>query len=703
MAASHLMGSPLKIVVVGDFVFSQPVRVSSLGIKPKVNTDTWTVQTAPTQWKDGPALLTFVLGDSAIVSLMFPLSPHTETRNSLINVFSGSLNIQKVTFTALSISSSINYGILSSIADASLSLSKVAVTDTRFSSSPVLVVADQSTLETNSLSFTDLTFLSSVPDPVLLIIQSDEILSQSPDDLTRLVVSNVQPTAIEGLTSESLCGWNSGVVRIVNRKTKFTHSSFSSVSSFGALFLDSSDVTLTNCSFADNTAGHASFPSANRNILCSSTTLTVTDGDWTAPESLWMNDEDCIVKGDWADRDTFLFVPTLSASSSSTFNKIMNTFTVEIKGSTLFPCGLGLEVFDVGEDRSEGSSKRLSLTPDTTTSFSETHISLSIPFSTFNQLDKTLIWKARLVHSDNQHTPVSFSFRTPAEGGKDVVLVSSDGSDDTAECGRAVLPCRTLFVGWLSRIVRGNDENSVTLTIHRKASIGSSVSIDAKSLTVTHSTSPSDQLEVDLPTSDSLGMLSLEGGELMIHDLMIVLGSSHEGISLLDGSADRDELIVDIENCLSVRISVLVVLSLADNPYLFASSDRRDNSSTLPRHRQLCHLSPRHSAMSVALSSCLFIDSSLPRSTQNGAFCVQPNNVVAKVEMKNCWMEEMTSSSLPFERSGGGVAILDMARRRQLGQSNSPLAVVVYRDVQNCQVVSTVHVFPYLLVLFLKF
>ncbi|KAK2943528.1 hypothetical protein BLNAU_21545 [Blattamonas nauphoetae] len=161
---------------------------------------------------------------SAIASLVFSLSPHAEAREALINVLSaGSLPLTNIEFRAT----------------------------------------------------THLTFLSSVSDPVLLLLRSDEILSQTPDNLTRLVVSNVQPTAMEGLTSES------------------------SVSSFGTLFIDSSEVSLTNCSFTDNTARYAPFPSVNRNLHYSSTTLTTTEGDWTTPESLWMKNDDCDVVGDW--------------------------------------------------------------------------------------------------------------------------------------------------------------------------------------------------------------------------------------------------------------------------------------------------------------------------------------------------------------------------------------------------------------------
>ncbi|KAK2952227.1 hypothetical protein BLNAU_12786 [Blattamonas nauphoetae] len=379
MAASHLIGSSLKIVVVGDFEFAQTVRVSSLEIAPETSTYTWIALTAPTQWNSGASLLTFAAGSSSLSNINFEISPFSETRTSLISAIAGSLSLTNIEFRAKTQSTILNFGLLSSTSNAVLTIQDSIVKETIFSASPVLVVADQSTLESDTLSFVDITFVSSVSDPVLILLQSDEILSQTPDNLTRLVVSNVQPTAIEGLTSESLCGWNSGVVRIVNREAEITDSSFSSVSSFGALFLDSSEVSLMNCSFTDNTAGHASFPSANRNIHCSSSTLTVTEGDWTAPESLWMKNDDCDVVGDWADRDTYLFVPTLLKVESVELEDESGV-EVTVTGTNLQPCNLQIRIELATSTQNESP---LVLSHSDASSHIETSIVFSIPYTSF--------------------------------------------------------------------------------------------------------------------------------------------------------------------------------------------------------------------------------------------------------------------------------------------------------------------------------
>ncbi|KAK2950878.1 hypothetical protein BLNAU_14180 [Blattamonas nauphoetae] len=677
VASSHLSGSPLRLVVDGDYSITRPVSLSAVEISPLHSMSQWICQTTPTRWPSHQALLNFVDGVSSVTSQVFLLSPFAEARDALMSVSKGQLTLTSIIIAA---QTDVNYGLILSTSTATLIINDLTVNDVSFSASPLVTVSGDSRFSLTGAQFSDIVFSST--DTHSAILKLDPSQQELDDSISRLSVQNVRPLS-SSPSSPSFCSWRSGVVQLTHHNLQLSHSRFSSISIFGAILLVSSHISLTNCSFESNFARISSFPSAQHNIFCTSSQLTVTEGDWTAPESLWMKNEDCDVKGHWSGRDSFFFVPLLSASSCCIFSDTENIFTVEIEGSTLFPCGLDLEVFEVGENGREGLFMPFSLTPETTSSFSETHISLSLPLSNFTQLDKSYPWKARLIHSDNQRTPVSFSFWTPPEVVQDVVLVSSDGSDDATLCGGAELPCRTLFAGWMSRIVGGNEENTISVKIHRKTSVGSPVYVGAKSLTITHSTSSSDQLEGNLPTSDSFGMLSLEGGELMIHELMVVLGSSQsssslhhpflvtgrgtfvaqsvrvesdgrgmvgmglvslrkgvialdsvsvhslslsEGLCLLDGSADRDELIMKINNCLV--------------------------SETDTSNASLIMFNSSNPSSSFKMSKSAFLSSSRSQTTQISSPALisvttgQPSLVLTECVFEHCEVKNSTASRI---------------------------------------------------------
>ncbi|KAK2940720.1 hypothetical protein BLNAU_24368 [Blattamonas nauphoetae] len=166
-------------------------------------------------------------------------------------------------------------------------------------------------------------------------------------------------------------------------------------------------------SFHDNIPTISSFPSARRNIHCSENGLieigSLNGGDGTGDtKSGFISSEDCTVTSTVINPNAPLFIPTLSSESSSSLDKKTGTFSIVICGSTLIPCGLWLEVFEMNKNKSEGEHKELELNLETTSSFTETEIVLSLALSSLSLLSPSLEWRGRLRFGENLGTNDSF-------------------------------------------------------------------------------------------------------------------------------------------------------------------------------------------------------------------------------------------------------------------------------------------------------
>ncbi|KAK2964021.1 hypothetical protein BLNAU_1102 [Blattamonas nauphoetae] len=118
--------------------------------------------------------------------------------------------------------------------------------------------------------------------------------------------------------------------------------------------------------------------------------------------------EECVLSGENAPIDSPLFIPTLSQSSLSILDKKAGQFNVTIEGSTLIPCGLFLEVFEVSKEKGEGKSNNFELTQSSCTSFSETLIAIKLPLSKLVSLNTNLEWRGRLMFGNDQVTADTF-------------------------------------------------------------------------------------------------------------------------------------------------------------------------------------------------------------------------------------------------------------------------------------------------------
>ncbi|KAK2962017.1 hypothetical protein BLNAU_3073 [Blattamonas nauphoetae] len=157
-------------------------------------------------------------------------------------------------------------------------------------------------------------------------------------------------------------------------------------------------MSLTNVSFSDNTPSKSDFGSVRHNIDCSGNGTVSLHLEEFESKSLWIGGSECSVENGNESLLSPFFVPTLSSKSSCVLTK-NKTFSVTIVGSTLIPCGLGLEVFEERVDSGSSSVYSFALTPSTTISFTETTISLELNQTELEKdLNKTFAWSGRLVY-----------------------------------------------------------------------------------------------------------------------------------------------------------------------------------------------------------------------------------------------------------------------------------------------------------------
>ncbi|KAK2957941.1 hypothetical protein BLNAU_7117 [Blattamonas nauphoetae] len=212
---------------------------------------------------------------------------------------------------------------------------------------------------------------------------------------------------------EDVCSWKSGVLQLTECTTTISRQDFTHLSQ-GVVNMKAGSFKVEASLFHDNNPLNSSFPSLRRNIICSeSGTIEVSslsggDGFSVEHPHLWMAADGCTMTGEYAKPLSPLFIPSLSNTSTSSFNKKKELFEIEVKGSTLIPCGLILEVFEMTKDKKEGTPTRYLLNRDTTTSFTETSIKLSLPLSSLSSLRPELEWRGRLIFGEDPRTDTTF-------------------------------------------------------------------------------------------------------------------------------------------------------------------------------------------------------------------------------------------------------------------------------------------------------
>ncbi|KAK2942690.1 hypothetical protein BLNAU_22387 [Blattamonas nauphoetae] len=209
----------------------------------------------------------------------------------------------------------------------------------------------------------------------------------------------------------SVCCWETGIMQLDNCSTRIDNTKFSNLQQ-GGINMKSGNLSIQTSAFSGNTPNPDLASAARRNVRCSEEgsldikTLNGGDGTPTDP-SPWMSIETCSLSGAASKPLSPLFIPSLESGSKSSLNKSSKSFTVTICGDSLFPCDLSLEVFEVQKNKTERKNQLIDLTTESTTSFTESTITLSLPQSSLN-LEASLEWRGRLVFGNGAQTNSSF-------------------------------------------------------------------------------------------------------------------------------------------------------------------------------------------------------------------------------------------------------------------------------------------------------
>ncbi|KAK2947448.1 hypothetical protein BLNAU_17598 [Blattamonas nauphoetae] len=227
------------------------------------------------------------------------------------------------------------------------------------------------------------------------------------------VVGMRSPSTMNADDTSQLCRWESGMIQLLNSSSFVSGMSFHHLF-FGAFVVHAGDVVIEASRFSSNSPNFASFPSACRNVACSSDgtvdVRSLTGGDGTEENiSAWIESSECTLSSSVINLDSPFFVPIpLTDHSTSRWDKDTDTFHVEIHGKTLIPCGLFLEL--VGQSESgEPMSTQIELLPSIATLFNESFISLDLPSSVVSDVASAKDVRARLVYGNSVATEELFA------------------------------------------------------------------------------------------------------------------------------------------------------------------------------------------------------------------------------------------------------------------------------------------------------
>ncbi|KAK2945519.1 hypothetical protein BLNAU_19543 [Blattamonas nauphoetae] len=221
-------------------------------------------------------------------------------------------------------------------------------------------------------------------------------------------------------SDELRCEWGTGALRLSNCTTNVTDTVLSHLRQ-GAINVKGGALEVVSSTFFDNSPAVPAFPSTRQNIRCSEKgeieigSLNGGDGTVGFP-SAWISATDCVVGGATLQQASSHFIPTLSSTSTSSFNKKDKTVTLEMIGTTLIPCSLMLEVYEKKSDGKEGLAKLFPLTQDSTGHFNDTTIVISLPLSSLSSFDTSLEWRGRLVFGEGDISTTSFLIQENSSG-----------------------------------------------------------------------------------------------------------------------------------------------------------------------------------------------------------------------------------------------------------------------------------------------
>ena len=160
------------------------------------------------------------------------------------------------------------------------------------------------------------------------------------------------PESIEE-RKKMVCSWNGSLVHVTSSSVNATLLSIKN-SSMGGLSVENSMVTIIHGLFEGNNPSIDGYPSARRNILCTSSfgnelnVSSLKGGDGQERNtSLWILNDACILTALPTTRSSPFFIPSISsATNTSTTSHITFSFI----GTLLFPCNLAFSLATPADD-----------------------------------------------------------------------------------------------------------------------------------------------------------------------------------------------------------------------------------------------------------------------------------------------------------------------------------------------------------------
>ncbi|KAK2951688.1 hypothetical protein BLNAU_13427 [Blattamonas nauphoetae] len=270
------------------------------------------------------------------------------------------------------------------------------VTET-FSSSSLVVFS----VSNSSLTLTDVDALihSSSLDLKLVSVSSGSfefsngVIKYTPHLTTNSEIGNA---------NSDLCSWTTGTIELVDSTAVLKSCSLTHLAQ-GAIMQRGGNVSLRDVYFESNGPTNRDFPSARRNVMCSSDgTLFVGgltgDGRSHLFPGSGISGDGCSVSGSV----TTMSIPFLDTFHSQiTREKSSGKYILYLIGSGFLPCGLQLEVFTSLEDRNSEESLTLAVDTSTASLFTETEIEIIVTPKDVGNLSKKSEWKVRLLNGDS--------------------------------------------------------------------------------------------------------------------------------------------------------------------------------------------------------------------------------------------------------------------------------------------------------------
>ncbi|KAK2944633.1 hypothetical protein BLNAU_20432 [Blattamonas nauphoetae] len=388
--------------------------------------------------------------------------------------------------------------------------------------SPLIVVSSSTMLQIDSTNVV----IESTDSSFVFIFAEESTVSL----ISGSIVGSGQVTE-----QEELCDWSSGMIRIDQSNLTIQSMKLTDLQQ-GAIRMSGGNVTITDTSFQRNSPNVAAFPSLSHNIHCSGqgnidvNSLSGGDGSPASP-SAWISLNDCALSSSVVNPSSPFFVPTLSTSSKSTLNKKTEEIALSIVGTTLIPCGLLLEIYEITPE-GEGSFIQISPSSVAPSTWTETEISLTLPVSSLASIQFDLELRAHLVFGAGERSTGWFLVKKKGTF-QGEIIVDRTGTADPSECGGWDEPCSTLNLGWIVGLTEKEGDEEIVLMVVGEGLLVDKIWVNEDSLKISAEPDTRSVVKVSLESSvwgeegweDGKGIVNVDGGRVAIDSVMIVMPS----------------------------------------------------------------------------------------------------------------------------------------------------------------------------------